>query len=126
MPETPVVYDDVEVLDHDGLGFTCRIGSARVFVGKYVPIDGTNVARRGDRGRLALPRWFVEQQGLPLAQHLSDQQVDAWSTQAAFQVQAAREYAAAHPDDAAAQATLHRVESELNAAMVLRATRRGS
>ena len=66
MPELPVVYEDVEVLEHDELGFTCRIGKARVFVGKYVPMNGTDIGRKGDRGRLSLPRWFVEQQGLPV------------------------------------------------------------
>ena len=45
-PQAPVSYDDVEVLDDDGLGFTCRIGNERVFVGKYVPIEGTAIRRR--------------------------------------------------------------------------------
>ena len=54
-PQAPVSYDDVEVLDDDGLGFTCRIGNERVFVGKYVPIEGTAIRRKGDRGRLTLP-----------------------------------------------------------------------
>jgi hypothetical protein len=39
----------------------------RVFVGKYVPVDGTTVARRGDRGRLVVPREFAEEQRLPTA-----------------------------------------------------------
>ena len=78
MPETAVVYDDVEVLDDDDLGFTCRIGNERVFVGKYVGLTGTAVRRKGDRGRLALPRWFVEQQGLPLDRRLSDREVEEW------------------------------------------------
>jgi hypothetical protein len=124
MPETLVVYDNVEVLEHDGLGFTCRIGDARVFVGKYVPMNGTDIGRKGDRGRLTLPRWFVEQQGLPLDQHLTDAEVDAWYAHASFQAQAAREYAAAHPDGAEAQARLHRAEEELEAAMIVRAQRR--
>ena len=67
MPELPIVYEDVEVVDHDDLGFTCRIGTARVFIGKYVPMNGTGIGRKGDRGRLTLPRWFAEQEGLPLA-----------------------------------------------------------
>ena len=124
MPETRVVYDNVEVLEHDGLGFTCRIGNARVFVGKYVPMDGTDIGRKGDRGRLALPRWFAEQQGLPLDQHLADGEVEAWYARARFQTQAAREYAAAHPDDAQAQTRLHRAEEELEATMVVRAQRK--
>src|SRR4029077_6254447 len=60
VPETPIVYQDVELLEQDGLGFTCRIGNERVFIGKYVPLVGTTIRTRGDRGRLALPRWFVE------------------------------------------------------------------
>jgi hypothetical protein len=63
----PIVFHDAEVLEHDAGGFVCRIGNARVFVGKYVPMDGTTVRHTGDRGRLVLPRWFVEQHGLPVA-----------------------------------------------------------
>jgi hypothetical protein len=97
VPESPVVYDDVEVLDDDALGFVCRIGNERVFVGKYVPIDGTNLRRKGDRGRLALPRWFVEQQGLPLDRHLSDVEVDEWFALARVRIAAARERVARAP-----------------------------
>jgi hypothetical protein len=125
MPETPIVYDDVEVLEHDGLGFTCRIGNVRVFVGKYVPIDGTKIGRKGDRGRLTLPRWFAEQEGLPLDQHLTDSEVEAWHARASFHVQTAREYAAAHPDDTAARVKLHRAEDELEAALIVRTQRQG-
>jgi hypothetical protein len=38
MPETAIVYEDVEVLDDDDLGFTCRIGNEQTFIGKYVPL----------------------------------------------------------------------------------------
>ena len=55
MPNTPVVYEDAEVLDQDDLGFVCRIGTERAFVGKYVPLAGTTVYRAGDHGRLVLP-----------------------------------------------------------------------
>ena len=61
VPETPVTYDDAEVLEVDGLGFTVRIGNERVFVGKYVALSGTTIRAKGDRGRLTLPRWFVDQ-----------------------------------------------------------------
>jgi len=61
VPESPVTYEDVEVVESDGLGMVCRIGNHRVFIGKYVPLDGTTVRAKGDRGRLTLPRWFAEQ-----------------------------------------------------------------
>ena len=66
MLDTRVTYEDVQVLQDDGSGFTCLIDGRRVFVGKYVPVDGTTVARTGDRGRLVLPREFAEAQRLPL------------------------------------------------------------
>ena len=126
MPDRPVVYDDVEVLEDDGLGFSCRIGNDRVFIGKYVPLEeGTTIRRRGDRGRLALPRWFVEQQGLPLDRHLSDPEVEAWFARARLRAAAAQEYAEAHPEDAAGQQAMERALGELSAAMVLRARRQG-
>jgi len=65
MPDTRVTYEDVEVVQDDGSGFTCLIEGRRVFVGKYVPVDGTMVGRTGDRGRLVLPREFAEAQRLP-------------------------------------------------------------
>jgi hypothetical protein len=65
MPDARIAYDDVHVLEDDGSGFTCLVLGRRVFVGKYVPLDGTTVARRGDRGRLVLPREFAEEQRLP-------------------------------------------------------------
>ena len=125
MPESPVVYGDVEVLDDDALGFVCRIGTERVFVSKYVPIDGTNVRRKGDRGRLALPRWFVEQQGLPLDRHLSDVEVDEWFALAPVRIAAALERVARAPNDADAQAALERAEAQLASAVKLRTRRHG-
>jgi hypothetical protein len=123
-PQAPVVYDDVEVLDSDGLGLTCRIGNERVFVGKYVPIDGTTIRHKGDRGRLTLPRWFVEQQGLPLDRHLSDQDVERWFAEAALRAACARDYAEAHPEDPSAAEAVNRASNELAAAMVMRSRRR--
>ena len=120
MPETPVVYDDVEVLEHDDLGFTCRLGAARVFIGKYVPLDGTTVQRRGDRGRLTLPRWFVEQQALPIKEPMTPSQVAEWVAVATLRVATAREQADKDPNDAAARAALARAQDELAAAMSLR------
>jgi hypothetical protein len=125
MPESAVVYDDVEILDHDGLGFTVRIGNERAFVGKYVKLPGSTVQRRGDRGRLVLPRWFVEQQALPLDRHMSDQQVEEWLALAKLRAVAAQERLDRHPDDSAAQDALDRATAALAAAMVLRARRPG-
>ena len=125
MPDQPIVYEDVEVLEQDGLGFTCRIGNDRVFIGKYVPIQGTTVRDKGDRGRLALPRWFVEQQRLPLDRHLSDSDVDDWFTRARQRAANTQEYADAHPNDEAAKIALTRAMDELAAAMQLKARRHG-
>ena len=65
MAETPIPFDDVEILsDGSGLGFTCRIGARDLFIGSAIPLPGTTVRRPGDRGRLVLPRWFVEKHEL--------------------------------------------------------------
>ena len=124
MADTAIIYDDVEVLDQDGLGLTCQIGKVRIFIGKYVPIDGTTVHRKGDRGTLALPRWFVEEQRLPLRVPMTDLQVDEWAAKTELRASAAREYADAHPGDEAAQDALERTRAELNAALLLRGRRR--
>ena len=86
MPETPVIYDDVEVIEVDGLGMTCRIGNERVFVEKDVPLNGTTIREKGNRGPLTLPRWFVEQQALPLDRPLSDADVERWYADATLRV----------------------------------------
>lgn len=125
MPETPIVYDDVEVVDHDDLGFSCVISGTRAFIGKYVPLDGTTVRRRGDHGRLALPRWFVEEQGLPLNDRLSDADLEAWKARARLKAVTAQEYAAAHPEDREAGDALDRAVNDLTHAMLLRARRQG-
>lgn len=125
MPETPITYEDVELIEVDGLGLTCRIGNARLFVGKYVPLPGTTVQRTGDRGRLTLPRWFVEQQGLPLSRLMSDDDVDVWFAKAGMRVAAAKELAERHPLNPEAQAVLDRANAELAAAMAARALRQG-
>jgi hypothetical protein len=124
MPDKPVVYEDVEVLEDDGPGFVCRIGSARTFVAKYVPLPGTTVQRKGDRGSLALPRWFAEQQGLPLDRRPSDGEVERWFAEARFNAAGAQEYADRHPLDADAQDALDRATAELTAAMLLYARRK--
>ena len=106
MPQTSIFYEDVEVIDADGLGFTCRVGNDRFFIGRYVPLDGTTIRSAGDRGRLALPRWFVEQQGLPLSRRMDDREVEEWHARAALRLATAKERAERTPGDAEAQAAL--------------------
>ena len=125
MPETPITYDDVEVVEVDGLGFTCRIGNERVFIGRYVPLNGTTIRVVGDRGSLTLPRWFVEQQGLPLSRRMNDQDVDAWWATATLRVAAAKERADGAPADPEAQAALDGATAGLAAAMAARVRRQG-
>lgn len=122
VPDTPVTYD-AECLELDGLGFTVRIGNARVFVGKYVPPDGTTLRAQGDRGRLVLPRCFVEQQGLPLDKHLTDTEVEAWYTRSRQRAAKADDFFAAHPDDKEAEEKLDHATDELSAAMLVRGRR---
>jgi hypothetical protein len=64
MPETPIVFDGVEMLNASSLGRTFRIGCKDVFVGSALPLKGTTVVVVGQVGRLVLPRWFVEQEHL--------------------------------------------------------------
>jgi hypothetical protein len=125
VPDTLITYEDVECLEVDELGYTCQLGSERVFVGKYVSLPGTTIRAHGDRGRLVLPRWFVEQQGLPLDRPLSDEEVERWFAQAKLTATAASEYAETHPDDEVARETLNLALEQLSAAMVLRARRHG-
>ena len=62
MPDTPILFDDVEMRTASVLGHTYRIGGKDVFVGSAVPLKGTTVVVVGPVGRLVLPRWFVEQE----------------------------------------------------------------
>ena len=62
MPETPILFDDVQMLAKSGLGDAFSIGGKEVFVGSAVPLKGTTVAIVGEVGRLVLPRWLVEQE----------------------------------------------------------------
>ena len=64
MPETPIVFDDVEMVTTSCLGHTFRIGGKDVFVGSAVPLKGTAAFIVGKVGRLVLPRWFVEEHGI--------------------------------------------------------------
>ena len=64
MPETPILFDNVEMLTTSGLGHTFRIAGKELFVGSAVPLSGTTVLVVGQVGHLVLPRWFVEQEGI--------------------------------------------------------------
>ena len=64
MPNTPTTFEAVEVMRSTLFGLTCRIHGVDVELGAVVPLAGTTVHIRGDVGRLVLPRWFVEQEGL--------------------------------------------------------------
>lgn len=125
MPESAILYEEVEVEDEDDLGFTCRIGTQRAFIGKYVPLDGTTARHRGERGRLTLPRWFVEQQNLPLERRLSEPEVEQWFALAKLRVATAKERLERTPQDRDAQGALERATAELASAMALRARRQG-
>lgn len=64
MPETPITFEQVEVLSRTDLGMSCQIDGRRVYVGTAVPLAGTTIRLSGERGRLVLPRWFVQENGL--------------------------------------------------------------
>jgi hypothetical protein len=64
VPETPITFEGVEVLTRTDLGMSCRIDGHRLFVGVAVPLAGTTIRFAGERGRLVLPRWFVQEHGL--------------------------------------------------------------
>ena len=65
MPETPITFEDVEVLRADTLTFRCRVRGQTVTVGRLQILPGTTLMRAGDRGRLVMPRWAAEELGLP-------------------------------------------------------------
>jgi hypothetical protein len=50
-----VEFDDVEVIS-DGIILSCRVGRSIVWIPLRRMLPGTTIARRGDRGRLVLPR----------------------------------------------------------------------
>src|SRR5690348_12776355 len=72
MPETPVAFDDVDVVSASDLAMRCRIGGKVVMVGSAQPLEGTTVRRAGDHGRLVLPRWAALDLGLMAPAPTSD------------------------------------------------------
>lgn len=64
MPETPVTFDDVELVEANGMTLRCRVQGKLVIVGSLQALPGTTVRRPGDRGRLMLAPWAVQSLGL--------------------------------------------------------------
>jgi hypothetical protein len=60
----PFVVDDVRVVRHTDLGWTCEIGGRTIFVGRLQIVAGSSVPRVGDRGRLTLTRAAARDLGL--------------------------------------------------------------
>ncbi len=65
MPDTPIVFEDVEVLSATDLTMRCRVQGLVVIIGRGQPLSGTTIRAAQDRGRLVLPRWAVHDLGLP-------------------------------------------------------------
>jgi hypothetical protein len=64
MPDSPIIFDDVEVVSDTDMTMTCFVQGKVVMVGRSQPMTGTTIRQRGDRGRLVLPRWAVGDLGL--------------------------------------------------------------
>ena len=62
MPEQLIVFDHVEVLKRDDLGFRCRVGGRIVWIGNLQWQPGTTVDLIGDR--LVLRRADAAELGL--------------------------------------------------------------
>jgi hypothetical protein len=60
----PVEFNDVEVVAATYFTLRCRVGGKFVGVPSLKILPGTDIARRGDRGRLILPRDVAERLGL--------------------------------------------------------------
>jgi hypothetical protein len=56
MPETPMTFEDVELLKDSGMTLRCRVQGKVVVVGRLQVLAGTTVSMESDRGRLVLPR----------------------------------------------------------------------
>lgn len=64
MPETPITFEDVEVVGASSLTLKCRVQGRMVTVGRLQVLPASTVTNVGDRGRLVLPRWAVQDLGL--------------------------------------------------------------
>ncbi len=56
----PVAFQDVEVVDDSGGVLACRHRGRPLWVGVHQLAAGTTVRRKGDRGRLVIPRWLAD------------------------------------------------------------------
>ena len=63
MPDT-VVFENVEVISASDLGLICMVQGKVVSVGALQVLPESTVRSKGDRGRLVLPRWAVDELGL--------------------------------------------------------------
>jgi hypothetical protein len=59
-----VEFKDVEVITATYFTLRCLVGGKFVGVPSLKMLPGTDIARRGDRGRLILPRDVAERLGL--------------------------------------------------------------
>jgi hypothetical protein len=59
-----VEISDVEVLDYGGLVMRCRVGDRIVWLPPLRMLAGTEIKKRGDRGRLVLPHDLAVELGL--------------------------------------------------------------
>lgn len=64
MPETPIVFESVQVISTTDLTMRCRVQGKVVIIGSVQALSGTTVRGVGDVGRLVLPRWAVHDLGL--------------------------------------------------------------
>ncbi len=55
-----VAFEDVEVLDDSGGILECRHHGRPLWVNVNQLAPGTTVRRKGDRGRLVIPRWLAD------------------------------------------------------------------
>jgi len=59
-----VEYADVQVLSDTGVSLICRVGEIRVRVPRVLIQSGSDVCRKGDHGKLVIPKWLALSVGL--------------------------------------------------------------
>ena len=64
VPNTPIVFEGVEVVSATDVTLRCRVQGMVFTVGALQFLRGTTIHRAGDRGRLVLPRWALRDLGL--------------------------------------------------------------
>ena len=63
--EGAIELDAVEALSETLDGLYCRVGDRCLTIPRRF-LQGSDVHRPGDRGRIVLPRWFATAAGLPV------------------------------------------------------------